>query len=342
MTQDTLVSPRSARPEPEPMVHAAPSPTPGSVPTARLIAVASVVALAAGGGPALLLRLAQFGQQPPERLPTVAVLLFGTLLIGPLADLVAAASPRRRAWVIAWVAALASVTTAVLTATAYGDLRHVLAPAATALGTGALARMRPPHAGRGRFLAASAAYVAATLLANYTLDSFLPIGGFFLVNVGTLFFGITFTQRDRIHPYGRRAVYGVIALAAVGNVALASALGTPLRYVVVSFLTILIAESADTEVYQRLLRRRWLTRVAASNAVSAPLDTIVFTLLAFWGEPFATSTWLLQVIATDVLVKYASGLAAALGMVALLRSLLPSLGPGLEPPDAAPTAPAGN
>src|SRR5690606_34935830 len=143
-----------------------------------------------------------------------------------------------------------------------------------------------------------------TLLANYTLDSFLPLGDFFLLNVGTLFFGITFTQRDRVHRYGRRAVYLTILVAASANVVLAASLGTPLRYVAVSFLSIVLAESADTEIFQRLRDRRWLTRVASSNAVSAPLDTLIFTLLAFWGEDFATPAWLTQVIVTDVLVKY--------------------------------------
>src|SRR5690606_22936488 len=111
-------------------------------------------------------------------------------------------------------------------------------------------------------------------------------------------------------------------LAAVANVVLGAALGTPLRYVAVSFLSIVAAATADTEVLQRLKDRRWLTRVATSNAVSAPLDTVIFTLLAFWGEAFATPAWMTQVIVTDVLVKYGSGLAAAFGMVALLRSVV--------------------
>src|SRR5690606_40235609 len=130
------------------------------------------------------------------------------------------------------------------------------------------------------------------------------VGSFFLVNVGTLFFGVTFTQRDRVHAFGRPIVYRMILLAAVANVALAASLGTPLRYVGVSFLSIVLAETADTEVFHRLRGRRWLRRVATSNAISAPIDTVVFTLLAFVGEEFATAGWLTQVIVTDVLVKY--------------------------------------
>jgi len=164
-------------------------------------------------------------------------------------------------------------------------------------------------------------YAGCTLLANYTFDSFLPLGPFVLVNVGTLFFGVTFTQRDRVHGYGRRKAYGMIAASAVANVALAAGLGTPLRYVGVSFLAILLSETADTEIYQRLLHRRWLTRVASSNGVSAPLDTLIFTLLAFVGQDFATPSWLARVIATDVAVKYTSSLVAALGLNALPGAL---------------------
>lgn len=137
----------------------------------------------------------------------------------------------------------------------------------------------------------------------------LPVYG--LVNVGTLFFGITFTQRDRVHQYGRRYAYIMIGVAAVANVVTALSLDTPLRYVAVGFLAIIVSEAADTEVYQRLLRRRWLTRVAASNAVSIPIDTVVFTLLAFYGAEWATAAWMTEVIATDIVVKLVVGFLAA-------------------------------
>jgi len=49
--------------------------------------------------------------------------------------------------------------------------------------------------------------------------------------------------------------------------------------------------------------------------VSAPIDTILFTVLAFAGAPFATAGWMVQVIVTDVVVKYASGFATALALL---------------------------
>lgn len=277
-----------------------------------------LTALLAGAGPAALLWLAGFGQQPPERLPLLAIALFGAIFTGLLHDIGAV-----RARALLWFLLLGLAAAAATRLTALGDPRYLVAPLAAAVLAVLCARL-----GRPALLSAATVYVACTLLANYTLDSFLPLGGFFLLNVGTLFFGITFTQRDRVHRFGRRAVYLTIFTAAVANVALAAALETPLRYVAVSFLSIVLAETADTEIFQRLKGRRWLTRVASSNAVSAPLDTLIFTLLAFWGEDFATLAWMTQVIVTDVLVKYGSGMLAALGVMAVLRSALRNVEPG--------------
>lgn len=270
--------------------------------------------LVAGFGPAALLWLAGFGQQPPSTLPLLAIALFGAIFTGPLNDL--RAGNGRRVWLFLAVGAAAA---AGLLFTPFGDARYLLSPLVAVLLAVLTGRL-----GRPGLLAAATVYVACTLLANYTLDSFLPLGGFLLLNVGTLFFGITFTQRDRVHRYGRGAVYQMIFIAAIANVVLSAALATPLRYIAVSFLSIVLAETADTEIFQRLKGRRWLTRVATSNAVSAPLDTIIFTLLAFWGADFATGAWLTQVIVTDVLVKYGSGMLAALGVLAVVRSALPA------------------
>lgn len=287
--------------------------------------------LAVGLGPAGLLWLAGFGQQPPSELPWLAAVLYGAIFTGLLGDLDAA---RGRRLLLFLAVGLAAASALLLTPS--GALTYLLAPPAAALAIALGSRGRRPG-----LLPAATVYVACTLLANYTLDSFLPIGDFFLLNVGTLFFGITFTQRDRVHRYGRRAVYTMILVAAFANVALSAALSTPLRYVAVSFLSIILAETADTEIFQRLKDRRWLTRVATSNAVSAPLDTLIFTLLAFWGEPFATPGWLGQVIVTDVLVKYGSGMLAALGILAVLRSALPTGQTQTGQPQNGPPEPGG-
>ncbi len=278
-----------------------------NVSSLRAATLACVVSLAAGFGNVLLLHFSQFGSQPHASLPALVVMWFGLMFTGLLQDIGAVTT---RSW-WPWLGGAAGIA-----AVALFDPQYAIAPL-VAWGAASLLLAFPARI--GAMLGAMTVYVTCTVLANYTLDSFLPIGGFLLLNVGTLFFGITFTQRDRVHIFGRGPVYAMIFVAAVANVLAALSLDTPLRYVAVSMLSILLSETADTEIYQRLIGRRWLTRVLSSNAVSAPLDTIVFTLLAFVGQPFATGDWLARVIVTDIVVKFGSGLVAALGLVGLAR-----------------------
>lgn len=272
--------------------------------------------LAVQAGSLLLLVLARFGQNPPDTLPVPTILFFGAMLSGPLHSLARGFNRRqfRRNLVLAVLLSL--LLSLVLKLSPDYSAWWLLAPGTALLLT---CLLRLPAQRRGDMLSAMTVYTACTVLANYTLDSFLPVGDFFLVNVGTFFFGVTFTQRDRVHAYGRRNVYLMIAVAALANVIMSVTIGTPIRYVIVAFVAILISESADTEIYHRLLHRPWLVRVARSNAVSAPLDTIIFTVLAFWGESFASFQWMTQVIVTDVLVKYAASILVAFGVISWLR-----------------------
>ena len=317
---------------------------PRSLPLAPFLIAVLTLALAPAGA-ALLYGFAQLGQRPPEALPAAVVLLLGVLLATPLAfmrrrlrhhadddgptdhravgsqaaaiavgALVAVAVAAFLAWLfpagLADAAATVTSSAGLVPPGAGGAALAGLAASAVALlGSSLLLAL---GGARTDLYGGASVFVVCTVLANFTLDSFVPLGDFFLVNVGTLFFGITFTQRDRLHHFGRPLVYRLILTAGVANVIAALSLGTPLRYVAVSFLAIVVSDSANTEVYHRLLRRRWLSRVASSNAVAAPLDTIVFTTLAFAGAPFATLQWMTQVIVTDVLVKYAASMVAAI------------------------------
>lgn len=157
-------------------------------------------------------------------------------------------------------------------------------------------------------------YILATLSANLLATTFVTLPGGAMVAVGTLTFGATFTLRDRVHRRGRRVVYMMIGAAAVANVVMAALIGIPWRIIGASFLAIIIAESADTEVYQRLYRRSWWVRVAGSNAVSVPLDTVLFTMLAFAGLSDFPPAVLFAIIVGDMIVKFIVG-----GIVALWR-----------------------
>lgn len=163
--------------------------------------------------------------------------------------------------------------------------------------------------------AIAALYCAVVLVANLTAGRFIPMPVFGLLSVGTLFFGATFTLRDYAHQHGRPFVYKMIAAAAVTSVVGAAITGTPLRIIAASFFTILLAESADTEVYQRLLGRPWMQRVMGSNAVSIPVDSVVFSVLAFAGAmPFID---VIGVIWGDIVAKFVIGLLV--GAVKVVR-----------------------
>ncbi len=294
-----------------------------------LIALASLSL--APAATALLFGFAQLGQRPPEALQGAVVVLLGVLLGTPLTFMRRRLPRALQLSTLAPGAVLAVVVALGLErlfpiASETGAMQVILSGQVPA-GAGGAALVGLASSAlswlvssawlalggrRTELYAGASVFVVCTVLANYTLDSFIPLGDFFLVNVGTLFFGITFTQRDRLHHFGRPVVYRLILMAGIGNVIAALSLGTPLRYVAVSFLAIVVSDSANTEVYHRLLRLRWVARVASSNAVAAPLDTIVFTTLAFAGEPFATLRWMTQVIVTDVLVKYGASMVAAI------------------------------
>ncbi len=127
-------------------------------------------------------------------------------------------------------------------------------------------------------------YIIAVLIANYTATLFIPLPIFGKVAVGTLVFGVTFDQRDRLHHYrGRKAVYITVAITAFLAVLESYFLKVPGRIILASLIAIVIAEAADTEIYQNAIRQPWLERVIRSNAVSIPLDTIIFNCIAFAG-----------------------------------------------------------
>ncbi|MBP6115632.1 MAG: VUT family protein [Neisseriaceae bacterium] len=146
------------------------------------------------------------------------------------------------------------------------------------------------------------AYVLAVLLANIFLDTFIPLPWFGLLSLGTVFFAAVFTLRDRLHQYGLRPVLWAIALALLVNTLYSHFFGTPTRFLIASFASILISELAATVTFQKLKHRSWPIKALCSNAVGVPLDSTAFTLLAFWGV--LSPGIMTQIIFADVLAKF--------------------------------------
>lgn len=158
--------------------------------------------------------------------------------------------------------------------------------------------------GQAKMFVAAGLWIAAVVAANLTADWFVPILGMQFA-VGTLFFGATFTLRDVLHRYGRKAVYVTIASGAVVTLLISLWLGVPLRILGASIVAIILAESLDTEIFHTLRERKWWIRAFSSNAFSIPTDTLLFTALAFGGILPWIDFW--QVIAGDTVVKFIMG-----------------------------------
>jgi len=152
-----------------------------------------------------------------------------------------------------------------------------------------------------------AAYIAAQMLSDIAS---LKIGlvASWAVDMGTFIYPITFTLRDVVHKVlGKRNAQLLIIAAAVINLFMVTyltwAAGVPSdpeafggpefsmifaplwRIVVASIVAEVISELIDTEVYHWFVTKitrqyQWL-RVLISNAVSVPVDNILFALIAF-------------------------------------------------------------
>ena len=150
-------------------------------------------------------------------------------------------------------------------------------------------------------------YIAAQLLSDIGSLKIALIAGF-SVDAGTFIYPLTFTIRDLVHKQlGKTAARTVIILAAVINLFMvvffyfaawlpqepswglgkefSAILGPVWRIVIASIVAEVISELIDTEVYHfwvsRITRRYQWARVLTSNAVSIPIDSLIFCWGAF-------------------------------------------------------------
>lgn len=145
-------------------------------------------------------------------------------------------------------------------------------------------------------------YVASVIAANFTANDLITYGPV-TFGVGTLFFGLTFTMRDRIHSlFGKRVVYLVITTTVLLSVLQSMFLGVPIRIIVASTIAMALSELTDTEVFHSLASRSWHIRVLRSNAISTPLDSFLFTGIAFLG--ILPLNVLISKIITDAVIKF--------------------------------------
>ncbi|MFL7812862.1 MAG: queuosine precursor transporter [Anaerolineales bacterium] len=153
-------------------------------------------------------------------------------------------------------------------------------------------------------------YVAAQMLSDIASLQIVLVAGF-SIDAGTFIYPLTFTLRDMVHKVaGIKIARMLIISAAVVNVLMAlffklvsslppdlavgpqTAFGTLLspvwRIVLASIIAEVIAELIDTEGYriwvEKVTRRYEWARVVFSNSLSIPVDSFLFSFLAFYGK----------------------------------------------------------
>lgn len=156
----------------------------------------------------------------------------------------------------------------------------------------------------------SALYVSAQIFADITSLRILFIAGF-SIDGGTLIYPFTFTLRDMVHKVaGASIARTIIFLAAGVNLLMAGlfwlvsvlpadtfvgeqtefglVLAPVFRIVLASIVAEVVSELIDTEIYSLWVKRfkdqyQW-GRVLASNAISVPVDSAIFVIIAFVGD----------------------------------------------------------
>jgi uncharacterized integral membrane protein (TIGR00697 family) len=181
-------------------------------------------------------------------------------------------------------------------------------------------------------------YIAAQMLADMTSLKIARVGPW-PIDGGTFIYPFTFTLRDLVHKLlGKRAARTLIVTAGAINVAMAAflafvvwlpadptwslqeefaaVLGPVWRIVLASIAAEVVSELLDTEIYalwvSRVTTRYQWARVLFSNAVSIPVDSLVFCWGAFGGLLSAATVW--GIFWTNVLVKGAVTLVSLPGI----------------------------
>jgi uncharacterized integral membrane protein (TIGR00697 family) len=170
-------------------------------------------------------------------------------------------------------------------------------------------------------------YIAAQIISDVASLKIAVLFGL-SIDAGTFIYPITFTLRDLVHKrLGKRAARLVIILAGGINLFMAAffafsarlpgdpawglarefsmVLGPVWRIVIASIAAEMAAELVDTEVYHlwvtRVTRTHQWARVMVSNAVSVPLDSLIFCWAAFGGLMPAATVW--SIFIANLIVK---------------------------------------
>lgn len=153
-------------------------------------------------------------------------------------------------------------------------------------------------------------YVAAQMMADIGSLRIVMVAGF-SIDGGTFIYPLTFTLRDMVHKVAGIKIARMLILAAAAiNLLMVlffkfvailppdlavgvqseftQVLAPVWRIVGASIIAEVLGELIDTEGYrfwvEKVTRKHQWARVLVSNALSIPLDSFIFSFLAFWGS----------------------------------------------------------
>ena len=169
----------------------------------------------------------------------------------------------------------------------------------------------------------TAVYLLCQIIADVTASKMVGLFGIY-VPAAVFIYALTFTLRDVVHKQlGKQQAVFMVLTAGVVNVLMAAyfvftvwlkpapfwgnqeaynlILGVVPRIVGASILAEMISELIDTEIYHRIKHLEPWKRVLGSNAISLPIDSLIFVSVAFAGTMPLSA--LISVMLGQILLK---------------------------------------
>jgi len=173
----------------------------------------------------------------------------------------------------------------------------------------------------------SVLYVAAQMMSDIASLRIVMIAGY-SIDAGTFIYPLTFTLRDMVHKVAGIKAARILILTAAGinifmallfrvvsllppdlTVGLQEEFGLVLspiwRIVAASIIAEVISELIDTEGYrfwvEKVTKKHQWARVLFSNLLSIPIDSFLFSFLAFW-RLFPTSV-VISIFVSNMIIK---------------------------------------
>ena len=173
----------------------------------------------------------------------------------------------------------------------------------------------------------SVLYVAAQMMSDIASLRIVMIAGY-SIDAGTFIYPLTFTLRDMVHKVAGIKAARILILTAAGinifmalffrvvsllppdlTIGLQEEFGLVLspiwRIVTASIIAEVVSELIDTEGYrfwvEKVTKKYQWARVLFSNLLSIPIDSFLFSFLAFW-RLFPTSV-VISIFISNMIIK---------------------------------------